>query len=153
MTSFFDLYLYTKTAAYEHPLIAAVLLLISAAFLLPPVALAAFLSSPVLFPVALLLLVRQYALLCGTYDAVITAQHMAHIHRLLVIQARRLLHRQPPGQQAIAGASKKPEHAPTGDTAFAWLSLFLCCIVTQCSTQSTRCTHQLSSHFSLTWYI
>ncbi|KAL0041777.1 hypothetical protein WJX79_004152 [Trebouxia sp. C0005] len=84
MTSFFDLYLYTKTAAYEHPLIAAVLLLISAAFLLPPVALAAFLSSPVLFPVALLLL------------------------------ARRLLHRQPPGQQAIAGASKKPEHAPTG---------------------------------------
>ncbi len=73
MTSFFDLYLYTKTAAYEHPLIAAVLLLISAAFLLPPVALAAFVSSPVLFPVALLLLVRRSALLCRTYDAVITA--------------------------------------------------------------------------------
>ncbi|KAL0047395.1 hypothetical protein WJX82_002234 [Trebouxia sp. C0006] len=85
MTSFFDLYLYTKTAAHEHPLIAAVLLLISAAILLPPVALAAFLSSPVLFPVALLLL------------------------------ARRLLRRQPPGQQAIAGASKELGHAPTGN--------------------------------------
>ena len=72
MTSFFDLYLYTKTAAYGHPLIAAVLLLISAAILLPPIALAAFLSSPVLFPVALLLLVRRSALLCRTYEAVIT---------------------------------------------------------------------------------
>ncbi len=67
----------------------------------------------------------------------------------IVTQARRLLRRQPPGQQAIAGASKELELAPTGDIAFVWLFLFLCCKVTQHSTQSTRCTHQHSNHCSL----
>ena len=63
MTSFFDLYLYAKAGATEHPIIAAVLFLVSAVFLLPPVALAGFLASPVLLPVALLLLVRHFVLL------------------------------------------------------------------------------------------
>ena len=63
MTSFFDLYLYAKAVATEHPIIAAVLCLVSAVFLLPPLALAGFLASPVLLPVALLLLVRHFVLL------------------------------------------------------------------------------------------
>lgn len=60
-----------------------------------------------------------------------------------------MLRRQPPGQQAIAGASKELGHAPTGDIAFVWLSLFLCCEVTQYFTQSTRYIHQHSNHSSL----
>ena len=59
MTLLFDLYVFARATAAEHPVIAAILILISAVLLLPPVALAAFLGSPVLLPVALLLLVRQ----------------------------------------------------------------------------------------------
>ena len=71
MTSFFDLFVYAKASALEHPFLALIAILVYATFLLPPLAFAAFLSSPVLVPVALLLLVRP------TLAA--TAVHLAHL--------------------------------------------------------------------------
>lgn len=59
MTSFFDLYVYAKASAAEHPVLAVLFVLFSAAFLLPPLALASFLASPVLVPVTLLVVVRH----------------------------------------------------------------------------------------------
>lgn len=71
MTSFFDLCVYAKASALEHPFLALIAILVSATFLLPPLAFAAFLGSPVLVPVALLLLVRP------TLAA--TAVHLSHL--------------------------------------------------------------------------
>lgn len=59
MTSFFDLCMYAKASANEHPFVALIAFLVAATVLLPPLAFAAFLGSPVLIPVALLLLVRS----------------------------------------------------------------------------------------------
>ena len=63
MTSFFELYLYAKSSAADHPVLALPIILIAAGFLLPPLAIAGFLGSPILIPVALLLLVRARLLL------------------------------------------------------------------------------------------
>lgn len=65
MTSFFDLVMLAKASATEHPLMALLAILLSTAFLLPPLVFAAFLGSPVLVPVALLLLVRSPC--CSTF--------------------------------------------------------------------------------------
>lgn len=59
MASFFDLCMYAKASAIEHPFLALIAVLVSTIFLLPPLAFAAFLGSPILVPVALLLLVRH----------------------------------------------------------------------------------------------
>ena len=52
--------MYAKASAIEHPFLALIAVLVSTTFLLPPLAFAAFLGSPVLVPVALLLLVRSH---------------------------------------------------------------------------------------------
>lgn len=86
MTSFFDLYLYAKAGATEHPIIAAVLFLVSAVFLLPPVALAGFLASPVLLPVALLLLVSRFSVLLYAQDgAASTTDHTVQRNRRCIL--------------------------------------------------------------------
>ena len=52
-----------KASATEYPVMALIAILVSTAFLLPPLMFAAFLGSPVLVPVALLLLVRSHCAL------------------------------------------------------------------------------------------
>ena len=59
MTYLFDLLVYSRQTAMEHPILAVIAVCIFALFVLPPVALAAFLGAPVLIPVGFLLLVRQ----------------------------------------------------------------------------------------------
>ena len=59
MTSLFDLLVYSRQTAMEHPILAVIAVCNFAVFVLPPVALAAFLGSPVLIPVGFLLLVWQ----------------------------------------------------------------------------------------------
>ena len=74
MTSFFDVCMYAKASAIEHPFLALIAVLVSTTFLLPPLAFAAFLGSPVLVPVALLLLVR-HTLAASTYGLPVSLNH------------------------------------------------------------------------------
>lgn len=57
MTS--ELWQTARAAAMEHPVLAVIALSVSLAIFLPPLALATFLTSPVLFPVAFFLLVQS----------------------------------------------------------------------------------------------
>ena len=53
----FELWRYSKAVAAEHPMMSAVLIAVASITVLPPLALAALLSSPFLFPIALAWLV------------------------------------------------------------------------------------------------
>ena len=59
----------------QHPFLALIAVLVSTTFLLPPLAFAAFLGSPVLLPVALLLLVRHTFAATNVHLSHLTTEH------------------------------------------------------------------------------